>query len=78
MKKNNTSVEIRLKNRITKLQMKICPETVPIGYTNPYHMCRGCGQSVPYISIEGHRKGCYIVGIKNEIKHYEKLLAVID
>ena len=55
--------------------MKLEPETIPIGRPNPYHKCRGCGKSVPSLSYEGHYKGCPIVGIKNEIKYYESLLA---
>lgn len=32
--------------------------TIPIGGDNPYHQCKYCKQSDPYISIEGHKNGC--------------------
>lgn len=36
-------------------------ESEPIGGGNPYWRCKSCGQSDPYVSIEGHREGCEYV-----------------
>jgi len=74
MKSNHIPVDQRLKNRIHNLEMKLGDETEPIGGSNPYYKCIGCGRSVPQISIDGHLSGCRIVGIKKEIKHYKKIL----
>lgn len=74
MRRNTIPTTTRLERRIQKLQSKIDPETVSIGGTNPYYKCVGCGKSVPGISVDGHFKGCAVVGIQNEIKYYQKLL----
>ena len=49
-------------------------ETRPIGGSNPYHCCVGCGISVPSINgdIDAHGHGCTEV-----TKYYDKIHASI-
>jgi hypothetical protein len=75
MKANHISQQERLKNRIANLKSKLADETEPIGYPNPYYRCIGCKRSSVEISMYGsHFPNCPIVGIKNEIRHYEDIL----
>jgi len=78
MKTNHIPVQVRLKNRIAKLYAALGDETEPIGKPNPYHRCSGCKRSIPDISINGHFKGCRVVGIKKEIAYYKALMANSD
>ena len=73
MKSNNIPRKQRLAARIGKLELKLdC--MVPIRRGNPYKQCRHCRQSAPYLSIEGHKKGCSVPGWERELRYYKVLL----
>lgn len=77
MKCNKIPVTVRLRNRIWNLEAKI-DRHVPIGHGNPYYKCFYCGQSVPYIDIEGHYAGCPVPGMIKEVLHYRGLLRQVE
>lgn len=77
MKNNHIPVTERLRSRISALQVRY-DSGVGRKRSNPYNFCKGCGKHAPTISNEGHGKGCYVMGLRNEIKHYRKLLWAIE
>lgn len=73
MKANRIPVADRLNNRINKLWASI-------RYGNHwssrhfYPKCMYCERTNVECSIHGHRKGCRVTGVMNEIAHYQRLL----
>ncbi len=74
MKNNHTSRKVRIEERILSLKNKIDGIWEPYGDGNPYNYCKHCRQSQPYVSFQGHHKGCDVLVIEAEIQGWERLL----
>lgn len=77
MKANHRPATDRLRSRIGALEARY---DAGIGRKkgNPYQFCKGCGKHSPAVSNEGHGKGCFMKGLRHEIRFYRKLLWTLE
>lgn len=74
MRANHIPQTERIQNKINKLKAHLFDDWRPYGRGNPYYYCLHCEQSRPYVSIEGHRKGCPMIGWEKDVEYYTNLL----
>lgn len=81
MNKNHIPRDVRLRNRISRLEARREENHVPSPTKgNPYYCCKVCGIHDPELSNRGgrHFNSCPLQGLEREIAYYKRLLAEVE